>query len=167
MTTKLAAPLLIAVALLVSAPACVLGPLDQSEVESRTDPIRFEGYTRAANARVRIQAWNHDFGRWDTRADFLSTDVRRGRDIPIYEWDRTLTLPSVYWIGTGGSCWSGGMARIRIQELVSGSWSTLSTFNQAGWECLNDKLADGLDAVPAGYQCRTGSQIVLFAPPTC
>lgn len=161
MTTKLMLLALLAV------PACVLGPQDHTSVESRTDPIRFEGYTSAAHALVRIQAWNHDTSSWNTRATFNATDIARGRDLQIYQWTRTLTLPEVYWVGSAGGCESGGMALIRVQELTGSTWSTLSTFDEGGFECLNEKLGDGLDAVPAGYHCRTGDDIVLFAPPTC
>ncbi|HVK73922.1 MAG TPA: hypothetical protein VM734_11415 [Kofleriaceae bacterium] len=148
---------------------CVLSPTDDGTVTSRIDPLTMTGYASAAGARVQIRAWNHDRADWDVVREVRSGNTGIGRDVQIFGWNaNNLLLGDRYWYGGTAACPTGsGMSLIEVRELRGTTWSPLATFDAAGRACLEAKLADGVDFVAAGNACRTGDELVLFAPQQC
>lgn len=169
MTRTPRSPFLLSLFALLGAPACVLNPTWGDE-PTRRDPIDFSGMVSRANAPGRIQAWNHTTGAFETVATFTATSTRYASDPDLYGWSRVgVRLADRYWVGATGSCRDGGMANLRVQEQnTNGTFSDLATFDEAGEDCLYDRIADGDHPVAAGNACkRENATIVLFAPPQC
>ncbi len=148
---------------------CVISPVDDGSVTSRIDPLTVSGYAAAPNARVQLRAWNHERAAWEPIREVRSGTAGIGRDIQIYGWSASgLLLGDRYWYGATTGCVVGsGMGRIEVRELRGTTWASLATFDAAGHECLTDKIAEGVDFVAAGNACRTGDNLLLFAPDQC
>ena len=150
---------------------CVLSPVDDDFVTSRIAPLTVSGYASAPNARVQIRAWNHARATWELVREVRSGTSAIGRDVSIYGWSTTeLLLGDRHWYGpaTPTGCVVGsGMGRLEVRELRGTTWATLATFDAAGQDCLGEEIADGADFVAAGNTCRTGENILMFAPEQC
>jgi hypothetical protein len=154
---------------LCAAPACVLNPIWGDE-PTRRDPIDFSGMASRTSAPVRIQAWNHGASVFETVASFTGGTRRYASEPDLFGWSRvSVRLADRYWVPTGATCQSGGMANLRVQEEnEDGTFTDLATFDAAGEECLYDNNADGDHPVAAGNACkRVDETIVLFSPPQC
>lgn len=160
---------LVLFASILASGACVMSP-NWGDDPTRRDPIDFDGVASQANASMRVQAWNHGLSAYETVASFVGTDDLRAVDPDIYAWQRLgVRLADRYWIPPGGSCRDPGMALLRVQEYKGNdTWSDLATFDQAGEDCVWERIADGSHPVGAGNACkRSEPTIVLFAPPQC
>lgn len=149
--------------------ACVTNPT-WGEEPARRDPLDFSGMASKASAPLRIQAWNHGRGDFDTIRNFTGGTTRWATSPDLFGWSKVgVTLSDTYWVPPGAGCETSGMANLRVQEQNSdGSWSDLATFDAAGEACLNERLAAGDHPVAAGNRCKLDdARVVLFAPPQC
>lgn len=154
---------------LVVVAACVTSPTWGDE-PTRRDPIDWTGTASAARAPLRIQAFNHATGAFETVRSFEASSSRVASSPDLFSWSTVgLTLPDRYWVPAGASCRDGGMANLRVQERnTDGSFRDLVTFDAAGEACLYEQIGDGTHPVAAGNACkREDDTIALFAPPQC
>ena len=162
-------PAAIALATATLTGACVTAPTWGDE-PTRRDPLDFTGVASRRDATLRIQAFNHARGDFDTIRNFSGSASKVASSPDLYSWSMPgIRLADAYWVGTGATCESTGMANLRVQERNDdGSFSDLATFDAAGEDCLWDRIGDGEHPASAGRACkRTDPRIVLFAPPQC
>lgn len=150
----------------LSLSSCVVNPVWGDRPLSRDTPIDFSGATAKAGIPIRIQAWNLTTNTWNTIRSFNASNGRVATSPDLYGWDaQDVVIPNQYW-GPGTRC-TGGMANLRVIELnTDGTVSELATFDEAGRDCLNDRMNAGEHPINAGNACKyPDPRIVLFSQP--
>jgi hypothetical protein len=143
---------------------CVFNPVWGDEPLSRDTPIDFSGATANASAPLRIQAWNLTTNAWNTIRSFNASNGRVATSPDLFGWSaQDVVIPNQYW-GPGTRC-SPGMSNLRVIELNSdGTVLELVTFDEAGRDCLNDRMNAGEHPISAGNACKyPDPRIVLFS----
>jgi len=137
---------------------------------TRRDPVDLSGVASKPNAVLRIQATSYETRDFVTLLTFRGTATRVASSPDLYSWSSIgLAIDDRFWVPTIGTCTSGGMANLRVQEQdTDGTFRDLATFDAAGRDCVYDHIAAGEHPVTAGSACKLENEtIVLFAPPQC
>ena len=147
--------------------SCVIEPIDQTHIASKSTPVDVVGFASAPNATMRIDALNVQTSTWQQIAMAQSSATptnNNGTLLYLFSRDN-LTIPAQYW--KPGQCGTPHKARLRVRE-DGGSLSPLATFDQAAHDCLFDEIGEGTPWFDAGLSCFSGREMELFVgTPPC
>jgi hypothetical protein len=145
---------------------CVIYPAWGDEPLSRDTAIDFSGATANAGISIRIQAWNLSTNAWNTLRTFNASTGKVATSPDLFGWSAPdVVIPNAYW-GPGTRC-TPGMANLRVVEVnANGSLLEMATFDEAGRDCLFERMNLGEHAINAGNACKyPDPRIVLFSQP--
>lgn len=152
------------------AAACVVAPTDWDRIAPH-EPIALSGYASLAGTTVRVQAKNQRTGAWDVVASFVasSTPTTLGGDT-LYGWSGSLLFTQVntadpwrcyFSIPGSNPCQVPLPAADAQLRVLQGDGTALTTFDEAGLDCVVDKLSEGKGWLVSGYECRDANSPVI------
>lgn len=146
----------------VSLAGCVVTPHDGWSYSSRSSTISFLGYASESEAEVVIECQHATTGAWvEIGGDTANTNPGNPiHDHPLFEFYDQVVVPN--------GCWTnhvefGYSTRVRVREPEASYVDQLYTFDDDAMLCVNEKLSNGQEWVPAGAQCASGTTMTLWA----